>query len=150
MMEWNERIDLSISLMQEVADILSNINISVKGDVLSDELKEHVTALKQYIIDSEMISKTEEEKTIESICILKDAIETVFTKMVPEQIDSKPEVQYMTFEQASQKLFAEYKESIERGNDDVAAMNINDWFAENNIVLIDNNQNLSSAAEENR
>lgn len=132
-MEWSDRINLGLVILDEVSKIMAE-----KDENATDELKEHMQALKQYVEDCGIDEMPPEDQKEESVSILKDVIETVFPKVFSLNAGYADAVvpEYMTLDEAKNKLMVDYIEALDHGSDELASQNINDWFDENGIVLL--------------
>ena len=136
-MDWEDRIDFSLMLLEETSRILADKDIIPDGQKDSDELAGHVAALRQYLEDSDLANCNSMQQKYESVCIFKDVIEVIFPKMFMLDKQTKNIVpEYMTFEEAYEKLLSEYQECRKNGSDEICAMNINDWLEEKGIVIV--------------
>lgn len=137
-MNWKDRIEFSLMLLEEASRILADKDIIPDGKKSSDELAGHVAALKQYLEDNDMSNFDSLQQKYESVCIFKEVMEVIFPKifMLDKQTTNiVPE--YMTFDEAYEKLLSEYQECRENGSDEIFGMSINDWLEEKGIVIVD-------------
>ena len=143
-MDWEDRIRFSMMLIEEASKILSDKDIILDGDPASRELEAHAIALRQYLADSDLQGADDSQRKMESVCIFKDAIETVFPKIFSLNEQSKNVVpEYMTFEEATEKLISQYNEEIETGGSEVAGLTMGEWLQANGIEIVDENERLS-------
>ena len=136
-MNWKERIEFSMRILDEAARIMSDKDFSQPGSNAVEDLVEQSNALRQYLEDSDLDSCPAKQRKMESVCIFRDVIETVFPRMF--EIDERSRnvlPQYLTFEEAYEKLMAEYSEAAAIGSSEIGSMSVDEWLKERGIVVV--------------
>lgn len=136
-MNWEDRIHFSILLLEEVSSMMGDPDATVNGRRYSEELASHAEALRQYVDDSGLSDMDPKRRKLESYCILKDAIETVFPKVFSlNEAAAEIVPDYLTFEEACEKLISDYQEDLKSGAGEIAGMSVREWLDENGIILV--------------
>ena len=140
-MTWEDRIKLSLKMIEDVHGILkddSNGNDARMRDM--DELKSHINGMKQYIADRGIADLNPAERRMESILILRDVIETVYPRISQISEEEHAAPTYMTYEEARKKLVSDYMECMNCGSEEVAGMSVSEWLEENGIVIVNDDE----------
>ena len=133
MMDWKKRINMCKTLLSDIREMIPEENT---------EARESVSTTLQGILDytdSEAFTENrEDEKEVDSWNILDTTIDECSGQMqvIMDKLFPHPP-KFITKEEAYRKLLEEYSQGIEEGDETVAAMNINDWIAENRYVLVE-------------
>ncbi len=126
-MNWEQRIDLSFTLLKEFAALV--------GGEESKEILDILLAMSDFVSSDEFKNSTDQEKHDRSVEILGDAIGTCAKLIMHNERPESPPV-YMTREQVKERLRQEYLKSVDT-DCEMASMSVSDWIAENNIVIVD-------------
>lgn len=127
-MGWNGKIKLAVNLLSEIISEFPE----------SEELVHALECLNEYLGATDFKTMSDEDKRLNSICILSDAVAICLPKIVElqEQASPSPPLREMTMAQATELLRKEYLEALEKGDDEVLGMNVNEWIESHGIVIV--------------
>lgn len=146
-MNWNERIQLCKTLLNDMKDMIPEGSEEEKKDAtLTLETIEQYTASEAFKenkdCDKEKDSWSILLNTLERCCAY---LEPIGNKLFPHP------PKFVTREEAFNKLIESYAMSMKDGDEAIASLNINEWMATNHFVIVDEDderRNSSSSNEE--
>ena len=131
-MTYSERIDICKKLLSDVRDVISD-------DEGKEELSRVLTGLSEYVEGQAFLENTDEEKALDSWNILLNTIEHCheYVDGITDRLFPHPP-KYITKDEAYGRLLEEYTKALEKGDETIASMNINEWMDANRYVIVDN------------
>ena len=141
-MTYNERIDICKKLLSDVRDVISD-------DEGKEELSRVLTGLSEYVEGQAFLENTDEEKALDSWNILLNTIEHCheYVDGITDRLFPHPP-KYVTKDEAYGRLLEEYTKALEKGDETIASMNINEWMDANRYVIVDNgDERLESSSD---
>ena len=129
-MAWNNKIELAINLISEVAmdDGISEID--------AENLCNALDALKKYVDETDFVGMDPVERDSEAACIIGNAV--LLCCPVLDRLRNKScSATKMSRSEALKMLKDEYSKALETGDDELLGMNINEWIERRGIELVD-------------
>ena len=129
-MGWKKKIELAVNLLSEIASEFPEDDAS--------EIVGALDSLNDYLKTTDFNSMSEDERSQNGICILADAVGICLPKIMDlqEMVSPSDPPKEMTMQQAVEHLQKEYAEALEKGDDEVLAMNVNEWIENRGIVIV--------------
>lgn len=144
-MNWNERIELCKTLLNDMKDMIPEESEKEKKDA---EIT--LEAIEQYTASEAFIENKDCDKEKDSWSILLNTLERcgVYLEPIANKLFPHPP-KFVTREDAFCKLIEDYAMSLKDGDETIVSLNINEWMAANHLVIVDEGDERLSSSSSN-